>query len=406
MATCAPVPDPFASASEIVSRSVLGWMDLCASSAAIGAKYWQGAVARGATPYDLAVDGLRWLQIVGGRRAPSWSTPNEILSSTAIMALRDFSVESPAKVVPTLIVPPQAGHHSCIVDFSPDQSQVLAARAAGLTSLYALEWLGATPATKDASIVDYLESVRHAIELIGGPVNLIGDCQGGWLATIYAALHPEDVATLTIAGAPVDFHAGEPAIADFVDVISAAGGMEPYRLLVAAGGGVLRGELMLSGFIALQPETEIEKHLELMLHLDDDEFVQRYTKFEDWFAFTQAIPGGMYLWVVEHLFIGNELVRHVLEVEGRPVRLGSITCPVNLLGGATDHITPPDQVFALADHIGTKPSQVVRALTSGGHLGLFMGHDALRNAWPPLLRSVAARSRRPNSSSRRRPKAE
>ena len=92
MVTCAPVPDPFASASQIVSRSVLGWMDLCSSSAAFGAKYWQDAVVRGATPYDLAVDGLRWLQIVGERRAPSWSTPNEILSSSEIMTLRDFSV--------------------------------------------------------------------------------------------------------------------------------------------------------------------------------------------------------------------------------------------------------------------------------------------------------------------------
>ena len=406
MVTCAPVPDPFASASDIVSRSVLGWMDLCSSSAAIGARYWQDAVVRGATPYDLVVDGLRWLQIVAGRHAPSWSTPNEILSSTPIMALRDFSLGGTPKVAPTLILPPQAGHHSCIVDFSPGQSQVLTARAAGLTSLYVVEWLAATPETKDASIVAYLESVRHAIELIGGPVNLIGDCQGGWLATIYAALYPEDVLTLTIGGAPVDFHAGEPAIADFVDLIRAAGGIEPYRLLVALGGGVLRGELMLGGFIALQPETEIEKHLELVLHLDDDEFVQRYRRFEDWYRFTQAIPGAMYLWSVEHLFIGNELVRHVLEVDGRPVMLGSITCPVNLLGGTADHITPPDQVFALADHIGTAPSQVVIALTSGGHLGLFMGHDALKNAWPPLLESVAARSRRRSSLSRRRPKAE
>lgn len=404
--TCAPVADPFGSASQIVSRSVLGWMDLCSSSAAIGMKYWQDAVVRGATPYDLAVDAVRWLQIVGGRRAPTWSTPNEVLSSSSIMALRDFSVGSAAKVAPTLIVPPQAGHHSCIVDFSPSQSQVLTARAAGLTNLYVVEWLAATAATKDASIVDYLESLRHTIEIIGGPVNLIGDCQGGWLATIYAALHPEDVATLTIGGAPVDFHAGEPVIADFVDVISAVGGMEPYRLLVELGGGVLRGELMLGGFIALQPETEIEKHLELMLHLDDEEFVQRYTKFEDWFTFTQAIPGAMYLWVVEHLFIGNELVRGVLEVDGRPVRLRSITCPVNLLGGTADHITPPDQVFALADHVGTRPSQVVKASAHGGHLGLFMGHDALKNAWLPLLERVAARSRRSSSLSRRRTKAE
>ena len=398
---CAPVLDPFGCASQIVSRSVRGWLDLCSSSAEIGARYWQDAVARGATPHDLAVDGLRWLQIVGGRRAPGWTTPNVLASSSAIMALRDFSVGGSAKLVPTLIVPPQAGHHSCIVDFSPGQSQVLTARAAGLTSLYVIEWLGATPETKDVSVVDYLESVQEAIELIGRPVNLIGDSQGGWLATIYAALYPDDVATLTIGGAPVDFHAGEAAIADFTAMLS-VGGMGPYRRLVEIGGGVLRGELMLGGFIGLQPETEVVKHLELMLHLDDDEFVERYTEFQDWYVFTQSIPGAMYLWAVEHLFIGNELVRGVLEIDGRPVRLGSIVCPVNLLAGSADHIVPSAQVFALADHVGTASSKVTKVSTSGGHFGLFMGRSELREAWLPLLESVAAQSRRPSGSSRRR----
>ena len=50
----------------------------------------------------------------------------------------------------------------------------------------------------------------------GGRVNLVGDCQGGWLAAIYAALHPERVNTLTIAGAPIDFHAGDAVIHDSV----------------------------------------------------------------------------------------------------------------------------------------------------------------------------------------------
>jgi len=32
-------------------------------------------------------------------------------------------------------------------------------------------------------------------------------------------------------------------------------------------------------------------------------------------------------------------------------------------------------------------------VTSGGHLGLFMGHEALREHWPPLLAQVAAESK-------------
>ena len=72
--------------------------------------------------------------------------------------------------------------------------------------------------------------------------------------------------------------------------------------------------------------------------------------------------------------------------------LSRLTCPVNLLGGATDHITPPAQVFAMADHVSTPREQIVLRTTSGGHLGLFMGSEALRDHWPPLLAEVLAHS--------------
>jgi len=117
-----------------------------------------------------------------------------------VARLRDFTDGYTDDVVPTLVLPPQAGHDSCIVDFSPRQSQMQVIRAAGLTRAYALDWIGATQATKDTTVDDYLRVIAEAIAHVGGPVNLVGDCQGGWLATIYAALRPEDVHTLSIAG--------------------------------------------------------------------------------------------------------------------------------------------------------------------------------------------------------------
>ena len=86
--------------------------------------------------------------------------------------------------------------------------------------------------------------------------------------------------------------------------------------MVDAGGGVLRGEVMLAGFIALAPEEERKKHLDLLLSMRDPEFVRRYAEFEDWFKHTQDIAGAFYLWIVEHLFVGNELVAGTLQVGG------------------------------------------------------------------------------------------
>jgi len=105
-----------------------------------------------------------------------------------------------------------------------------------------------------------------------------------------------------------------------------------------------------------------------------------------------VVPGAFYLWIVEHLFRDNELIAGELEVGGERVDLGRIECPLNLLAGAADHITPADQVFALADYASTPADDVMRDTTAGGHLGLFMGHEALSRHWPPLLAAVRARS--------------
>src|SRR4029077_10417542 len=117
---------------------------------------------------------------------------------------------------------------------------------AGLTRAYTLDWVAASAQTAQSSIEDYLDVVDRAVEHCGGRVNLIGDCQGGWLATIYAALAPERVNTLTIAGAPIDFHAGDAVIHESVAALS-DDDLSFYRAMVALGDGVLKGEFLLGG---------------------------------------------------------------------------------------------------------------------------------------------------------------
>jgi poly(3-hydroxyalkanoate) synthetase len=264
---------------------------------------------------------------------------------------------------------------------------------AGLERAFSLDWVGATRATKNASIEDYMDVVDRAVDHCGGRVNLIGDCQGGWLATIYAALYPERVNTLTIAGAPIDFHAGEPVIHEVIRRVSPNGDLRFYEALVAMGGGVLEGRHMLAGFILIQPGAEISRQIDLLLNLDDPAHVARYREFEDWFKHTQDVPGAFYLWIVRNLFRDNALIGGSLEVRGQKVDLSRIDMPLELMAGATDHITPPDQVFALATHASTPAGRVTRHVSSGGHLGLFMGHEALREHWPRMLTNVFAHSR-------------
>jgi poly(3-hydroxybutyrate) depolymerase len=127
----------------------------------------------------------------------------------------------------------------------------------------------------------------------------------------------------------------------------------------------------------------------LLVHIGEPAHVARYRTFETWFQHTQPIPGAFYLWIVEHLFQNNELTAGTLLVGGEIVDLGQITCPLHLIAGLTDHITPPLQVFALADYVGTVATDIDRRQSSGGHLGLFMGREALSDIWAPLFRGLA-----------------
>jgi poly(3-hydroxybutyrate) depolymerase len=391
-ASCPPAPTPNQLLPRMLESGVESWK---AAGAALG-EYWSSALVRGASPLDVIADVAKFWNTALQREKPRWHTPHEVVLTSPVARLRDFSQGSTAEVVPTLVLPPQAGHDSCIVDYSDSQSQVKTIRAAGLERVWSLDWIGATEDTKDSTVDDYLDFIDRSIEHIGGgPVNLVGDCQGGWLATIYAALRPEKVNTLTIAGAPIDFHGGEAAIYDWVQVLDGQPDLGFYRSVVALGNGVLKGEFMLNGFILMKPENEIAKQVELFANVNDPEHVARYQAFETWFKHVQDIPGAFYLWIVEHLFRDNKLINRELEIRGETVDLSRISCPVNLMGGETDHITPPAQVFALADHVSTPADQIHKRTTTGGHLGLFMGGEALREHWPPLMAEVLAHSKQP-----------
>ena len=355
--------------------------------------YWSGALQRNASPLELGLDLMTWWSTVVRRAAPQWASPHTIAREWPIARLRDFSTPNAVDTVATLMLPPQAGHDSCIVDYDAQQSQIATALQAGLTRVYSLDWIGATDATKNANITDYLDVIFEAVTDLGGVVNLVGDCQGGWLAVIYAALYPQTVHTLTIAGAPIDFHAGEPLIHDWLRVLSPDRDMDFYRRIVRANDGVMPGAFLLAGFMTMQPDKEIDRQLQLLANINDSSHVQRYRTFENWFQHTQPIPGAFYLWIVEHLFQNNELIEGTLEIGGRVVDLSQITCPLYLLAGTTDHITPPAQVYALADYAGTARDEIVQREAPGGHLGLFMGHEALRNQWTPLFAEIAERSR-------------
>ena len=348
-------------------------------------QWWQELAAQPLAaplfPARVATHRSRFWREVWRRDTPTWTTPNEVVLEQPFAYLRDFSAGA-GEGSPVLLLPPQAGHASTIVDYTERQSQVQTLRASGLPRVFVADWRSATPATREIGVDDYLTFLRASVAQIGSPVNLIGDCQGGWLAAIYAALFPEDVRTLTLAGAPIDFQAGEGAIKHWVNLLCGTMGMAPYQRMIQANGGILPGRAILNGFTLINPEQDFERYATLFDHASEPAFVERHHLFESWYTHTQELPGAFYLWLIENLFWKNRLVEGTLTALGRTVDLRAIAMPVALLAGSRDHITPAPQVFGILPHISTPPDQVLELTADGGHLGLFMGHAALSHEWP------------------------
>ncbi len=367
------------------------------SAAAQGvARFWSSAIDQGETPLDVVDTAYRWMQSAFERKPPTWSTPHQVVREWPIARLRDFGVSSRSDVVPVLVLPPQAGHDSCIADFASGQSQIETIRNVGLGRVASLDWIGATYDTKDTTVEDYLAVIADAIQMLGGRVNLVGDCQGGWLGTIYAALHPETVHTLTIAGAPIDTRYGTPQLQEWFGIISPTRSTAAHRMLVAMHAGILPGRYQLAGFKAMEPAGEFERLALLLGNAQDKDDLAHYAKFADWFEHTQDISGAFYLWIVEHLFARNELAAGTLRVAEGRVDLKRIQCPIYMIAGDRDHITPAEQVWSLERYVSTDPKDMTRRLASAGHLGLFMGRHALQDHWTPALTDILQRSLLPN----------
>ena len=338
------------------------------------------------------VDTALWGHETTNRKRPQWHSRNEVVLASPFALLRDFSVGEDAEV-PTLLFPPLAGHASCIIDMK-GQSQVQLCIKMGLAKLYSFDWLSCTTATTDTTEADRLDFITRAVDLIAGPegkTNIVGDCQGGWEATLWAAMHPERVNTLIVAGAPIDTSAGNGPARKLTPILIPHGNIALYKAMVKTYGGVVPGINNVMGSIAMDPITHVAEHLKLFRHVHDREYLDHFSDFYDWYLHPINLPGKLYLWAVEHLFVKNEMFRGELKVAGKTVNLRSITCPVFLLGGEEDDTTPWQQVHNMRYAVG---SLLVRwYLAPGGHIGLFIGHRSQAEYWTPILAQVRELSR-------------
>lgn len=317
---------------------------------------------------------------------PRLATANAARLDLRTMVLRDYG--EPAGI-PTLVDAPHAGHTAMIADYHKGQSLVETLLANGVRHVALTDWKSASDDMKDFDIDNYLAELIVAIDDLGGRVNLVGLCQGGWLSTMAAARFPEKINTLILAGSPIDTDAGDGPIKRMAQ----RSPMSFYTELVALGGGLMRGKYMLQGWKNMHPEQHyIEDQVDLYEHIDEPAYLAKRETFESWYENPIDLPGRWYLQAIQQLFKENRLAKGEFVALGRILSLKAIECPVFLLAGESDDITTSEQVFNAEALLGTPAAKIEKRLVPGGHIGLFMGARTLTETWPKVARWICAAS--------------
>src|ERR1700737_591842 len=164
-------------------------------------------------------------------------------------------------------------------------------------------------------IYEYLADLNVLVDRVGGLVDLIGLCQGGWLSLVYAGRFPAKVRKLVMAGAPVDIAARQSRLSAMAEATP----LIMFQSLVNFGDGRVIGRNIAKFWGNDTDANGIRESLQTVQPVGSSEFTQLEATFKNWNSWTIDLPGTYYLEVIEKLYRRNELPSGVL------VRLGKKT---------------------------------------------------------------------------------
>ena len=348
---------------------ILSCLAACRSSA--GGEAWTFAVF-----LEDLISSVSEKPSVSSNSSLSWTTSNTVALELGSMRLLDFSTDTGG--LATLICAPYALHRATIADFAPGHSVVEALCQGGLSRVFVTDWRSATPQTSYFFNRQLpCRPINVAVDELGSPVNLIGLCQGGWLALVYAARFPKKVRRLVLVGAPVDIAAAESQLSRFVADVP----LRMFDELVREGEGIVHGDRMLGPWGISSGFNEAEAVLQNPPDLDSARGRELCDRFRQWYAETVNLPGVFYLQVVKWLFKENQIAERRFVALGQQIDLGQLRAPIFLLAASNDEVVSVDQLFATTRLVGTPAELLEKTTEPCGHLSLFLGSRALDGSW-------------------------
>jgi poly(3-hydroxybutyrate) depolymerase len=311
---------------------------------------------------------------------PQGATPSKIALELPTARLHDFSLADGG--VPTLLCTPLALHGAALADLAEGHSLVAALRLSGIERLFMTAWRPASPTMRFLGIDDYLADLNVLVDRVGGLVDLVGLCQGGWLSLLYAGRFPDKVRKLVMAGSPIDIAAQQSKFSS----VAAATPLIMFENLVNSGEGRVIGRNIAKFWGNDTDADNIRESLQPVQPVGSPEFTRLEAIFKQWNSWTIDVPGTYYLEVVEKLYKANQLASGSFVALGQQIELARLRLPMYLLAGSADEVVAPEQLLAVERLTGTRPEYLRHDVAPCNHLGLFMGKHTLEQYWPKIAR--------------------
>ncbi len=327
---------------------------------------------------DRAVDMAR--AVLGAADAPVGLTPKEVVWRKNKARLYRYLRADPAtRRTPIFLVLPLI-NRAYILDLRPGASFVEFLLDQGF-DVFLIDW--GIPGDEDRTIdlttliTRYLpRAVAEAKRWAGvDQVTVLGYCIGGVLATCYTALHPKDARNLVLLTTPIDFtDAGQ------FGQMTAKGVFPIDRL--ADTYAVVPGSLPDLGAKLLNPvQSAVGTYVRLWEKLADPEFdVSGWQAMYRWVNESVPFVGAAYRQLIVDFYQENRLAKGTLQIDGRPVRLSDIRCPLLNVAATADKIAPRPTTSVITSLVGSDDRS--EAVIEGGHVGIVVGRTASRELWP------------------------
>ena len=302
---------------------------------------------------------------------PTPTTPFETVAESRLLHLRHYARargrvdEPPVLLVYSLLKRPY------VLDLLPERSVVRSLSRRGFT-VYVIDWLPPRPDDADCGIAAYvIDELARAVDCVKAResahrVSLVGCCLGGFLAAVYCALYPHELAHLVPFAMPFEMR---PALSSAAAayLVNLYGNVPAWWIRATMNAGVA---------------NPFDRPAYLARELGEPELARSFDApvrrvLDRWFESDVPFAGQLFYELTD-AWEHSDLAQGRLQVAGQRVALADIRCPVLNISAESDRLVQDSASFI--EHVGSAEASNISFPT--GHLGLMVSRSAHETLWP------------------------